>query len=37
MGAVRGRDAIYVWTDTALFTMRFIGPPFTFGFATSRY
>ena len=33
MGAVRGRDAIYIWTDTALFTMRFIGPPFTFGFA----
>ena len=33
VGAVRGRDAIYVWTDTALFTQRFIGPPFTFGFA----
>jgi hypothetical protein len=33
MGAVRGRDAIYIWSDTALFTMRFIGPPFTFGFA----
>ena len=33
MGAVRGRDATYVWTDTALFTQRFIGPPFTFGFA----
>ena len=33
MGAVRGRDAIYVWTDTSLFTMRFIGQPFTFGFA----
>ena len=33
MGAVRGRDAIYVWTDTALFTQRFIGPPFTFGVA----
>ena len=32
MGAVRGRDAIYVWTDTSLFTMRFIGQPFTFGF-----
>ena len=32
VGAVRGRDAIYVWTDTALFTQRFIGPPFTFGF-----
>ena len=33
MGAVRGRDAIYIWTDTSLFTMRFIGAPFTFGFA----
>jgi hypothetical protein len=32
MGAIRGRDAIYVWTDTALFTQRFIGQPFTFGF-----
>jgi len=32
VAAVRGRNAIYVWTDTALFTMRFIGPPFTFGF-----
>jgi hypothetical protein len=33
VGAVRGRDAIYVWTDTSLFTMRFIGQPFTFGFS----
>ena len=33
VGAVRGRDAIYVWTDTSLFTMRFVGAPFTFGFA----
>ena len=32
VGAVRGRDAIYVWTDTSLFTMRFIGQPFVFGF-----
>ena len=24
-GAIRGRDAIYVWTDTALFTQRFVG------------
>ncbi|MHA1958267.1 MAG: hypothetical protein ACW968_15225, partial [Candidatus Thorarchaeota archaeon] len=32
VGVVRGRNAIYVWTDTALFTMRFVGPPFTFGF-----
>ena len=32
-GAIRGRDAIYVWTDTALFTMRFVGLPQTFAFA----
>ena len=32
MGSLRGRDAIYVWTDTALFTMRFVGSPFTFAF-----
>ena len=23
----------YVWTDTALFTQRFVGQPFTFAFA----
>ena len=33
VGAVRGRDAIYIWSDTSLFTMRFVGAPFTFGFA----
>ena len=32
MGAIKGRDAIYVWTDTALFLMRFVGQPFTFSF-----
>ncbi len=32
MGAVRGRDATYVWTDTAIFTMRFVGVPFVFAF-----
>jgi hypothetical protein len=32
MGSIRGRDAIYIWTDTALFIMRFVGPPFTFSF-----
>jgi hypothetical protein len=32
VGAIRGRDAIYIWTDSALFTMRFVGPPFTFSF-----
>ena len=32
MSAVKGRDAIYVWTDTALFLMQFVGQPFTFAF-----
>jgi hypothetical protein len=32
MGAIRGRDAIYVYTDTALFLQRFVGQPFTFAF-----
>ena len=32
MGAELGRDAIYVWTNTSLFTMRFVGQPFTFAF-----
>ena len=32
VGAIRGRDAIYVWTDTSLFTMRFIGGSLVFGF-----
>jgi len=32
VGTLRGRNAIYVWTDTALFIMRFVGAPFTFAF-----
>jgi len=32
VAAIRGRDAIYVWTDNALFIMRFVGAPFTFSF-----
>ncbi len=32
VGAIRGRDAIYIWTDTALFIMRFVGAPFVFSF-----
>jgi hypothetical protein len=32
VGGIRGRDAIYVYTDTALFLMRFVGQPFTFAF-----
>ena len=29
--AVETKREILVWTDTALFSLRFIGPPFTFG------
>jgi hypothetical protein len=32
MSAVKGRDAIYIWTDTSLFLMQFVGQPFTFAF-----
>ena len=32
MGAKLGRNALYVWTDTSLFTMRFVGAPFTFAY-----
>jgi len=35
MGAIRGRDAIYIWTDSALFLMRFVGQPFTFSFESA--
>lgn len=31
MGALRTRNEILVWTDTALYSMQFIGPPFIFG------
>ena len=32
VAAIRGRDAIYVWTDTSLFIMRFVGSPLLFHF-----
>lgn len=31
IGALRTRNGILVWTDTALYTMQFIGPSLTFG------
>jgi hypothetical protein len=31
IGSVKARQEILVWTDTALYSMQFIGPPFTFG------
>ena len=32
MGAVRGKNAIHIWTDNSLWLMQFTGPPFTFSF-----
>ena len=32
MGGLRSRSAIHIWTDTAMWTMQFVGPPFTFRF-----
>ena len=32
IGGVRSRNAINIWTDNSLWTMTFVGPPFTFGF-----
>ena len=32
MGAQKGRDAIYIWTDNSMYLMRFVGAPFTFSF-----
>ena len=31
VGGVKARQEILVWTDTSLYSMQFIGPPFTFG------
>tara|TARA_R100000773_G_scaffold40571_1_gene36610 strand:- start:764 stop:2629 length:1866 start_codon:yes stop_codon:yes gene_type:complete len=31
IGGVKARQEVLVWTDTALYSMQFIGPPFTFG------
>ena len=32
IGSLKAKETILVWTDTALYTMKFIGAPFTFGF-----
>jgi hypothetical protein len=32
MGAIKGKENILVWTDNALYSMKFVGAPFTFGF-----
>ena len=30
IGAVKARQEVLVWTDTAMYSMQFVGPPFTF-------
>ena len=32
VGGIRGRNAISIWTDNSLWSMQFVGPPFTFKF-----
>ena len=32
MAVIAGKTALYVWSDTAMYTMKFVGQPFTFGF-----
>ena len=32
VGALTAKETILVWTDSALYTMKFVGAPFTFGF-----
>ena len=32
MGAIVAKENILVWTDNALYSMKFVGSPFTFGF-----
>jgi len=31
-GAIRSRNAIFIWTDNAMYTQQFVGPPFIFNF-----
>ena len=32
LAVIAGKTALYVWSDTAMYTMKFVGQPFTFGF-----
>ena len=32
IGGLRSRNAVHIWTDNAMWTMQFVGPPFTFRF-----
>lgn len=32
IGSIRSRNSIHVWTNTAMYTQQYVGPPFTFNF-----
>jgi|DEB0MinimDraft_10_1074344.scaffolds.fasta_scaffold00608_1 hypothetical protein len=32
VGAVRSRNSIHIWSDNAMYTQQFVGPPFIFNF-----
>ena len=32
IGSLKAKETILIWTDNALYTMKFVGAPFTFGF-----
>ena len=32
VGSLKAKETILIWTDNALYTMKFVGAPFTFGF-----
>jgi hypothetical protein len=32
VGATRSRNSIHIWTDNAMYTQQFVGPPFIFNF-----
>ena len=32
LGALKAKETILVWTDNSLYTMKYVGAPFTFGF-----
>ena len=32
IGSLKAKEVILIWTDNALYTMKFVGSPFTFGF-----
>ena len=36
MGGIVAKENILIWTDNALYSMKFVGSPYTFGFEPGR-